>query len=185
MAAALRPGSPTVSGAPARSARRVTVLHAAGLVSGALTMGLLLALARAVMIGAGLRSLLVIPAGVALVVAVLQCIGAPIPQSSWQVPEYWRRTIDASLLPVAYGAILGFGVFTAVVVGAFWVFVAATFLYSPPVALIGWLAYACGRTAGFGFALRLRQLERIFLSGRTRMTLVVGSTLVAALVVFT
>jgi hypothetical protein len=164
---------------------RVTVLHAAGLVFGALVMGLLLALARALAIGAGLRPLLVIPAGVALVAAVLQCAGLPVPQSSWQVPEYWRRSIDAGLLPVAYGAILGFGVFTAVVVGAFWVFVAASFLFSPPLALIGWLAYACGRTAGFGIALRLRRLERIFLSARTRRGLVAGSTLIAALVVFT
>lgn len=185
MAAALRPGSPTVRGAAARSVHRVTVLHATGLVCGALVMGLLLALARALAIGAGLRPLLVIPAGVALVAAVLQCAGVPVPQSSWQVPEYWRRSIDAGLLPVAYGAILGFGVFTAVVVGAFWVFAAASFLYSPPVALAGWLAYACGRTAGFGFALRLRRLERIFLSTRTRTGLVVGSTLIAALVVFT
>ena len=185
MAAALRPGSPTVSGAAARSVHRVTVLHATGLVSGALVMGLLLALARALAIGAGLRPLLAIPAGVALVAAVLQWVGVPVPQSSWQVPEYWRRSIDAGLLPVAYGAILGFGVFTAVVVGAFWVFAAASFLFSPPVALAGWLAYAGGRTAGFGFALRLRRLERILLSTRTRMGLVVGSTLIAALVVFT
>ena len=185
MAAALRPGPPTVSGAAAKRVHRVTVLHAAGLVSGALVMGLLLALGRALMIGAGLRPLLVIPAGVALTAAVLQCAGARLPQSSWQVPEYWRRSVDAGILPVAYGAILGFGVFTAVVVGAFWVFVAASFLFSPPVALIGWLAYACGRTAGFSFALRLRRLERIFLSARTRMGLVIGSTLIAALVVFT
>lgn len=185
MAAALRPGSPAVSGAGTITARRVTVLHGAGLVSGALIMGLLLALARALMIGAGLRHLLVVPAGIALVVALLQCAGIPVPQSSWQVPEYWRRSIDAGILPVAYGAILGFGVFTSVVLGAFWVFVAATFLYSPQVALIGWLAYACGRTAGFSFGLRLRQLERIFLTTRARMGLVVSSTLIAALVVFT
>lgn len=185
MAAALRPASPTVSGAAARSIHRVTLLHASGLVSGALIMGLLLALARALMIGAGLRPLLVIPVGIALVAAVLQCAGVPVPQSSWQVPEYWRRSIDAGILPVAYGVILGFGVFTAVVVGAFWVFAAASFLYPPPAALAGWLAYACGRTAGFGFALRLRQLERIFLSARARMGLIAGSTLIAALVVFT
>jgi hypothetical protein len=184
MAAALRPGSPTVSGAADQRVHRVTVLHAAGLVSGALVMGLLLALARALMIGAGLRPLLVIPAGVALTAAVLQCAGVPVPQSSWQVPEYWRRSIDAGLLPVAYGAILGFGVFTAVEVGAFWVFVAASFLCSPPVALAGWLAYACGRAAGFSFALRVPRLERIFLGARPRMGLVVGSTLIAALVVF-
>lgn len=185
MAAALRPASPTVRGAAARSAHRITVLHASGLIFGALTMGLLLALARALMIGAGLRPVLAIPAGTALVAAVLQCAGLPVPQSSWQVPEYWRRSLDAGILPVAYGAILGFGVFTAVVVAAFWVFVAASFLYAPQVALAGWLAYACGRAAGFGFALRLPRLERIFLSGPTRKGLVVGSTLVAALVVFT
>ena len=61
----------------------------------------------------------------------------PIPQSSWQVPEYWRRAVDADVLPVAYGAILGFGVFTAVVVGAFWVFVAVTLIYPAPVAAAG------------------------------------------------
>jgi hypothetical protein len=185
MAAALRPASPTVSGAAVRRIHRVTLLHAAGLVSGALVMGLLLALARALMMGAGLRPLIVIPVGVALTAAVLQCAGLPVPQSSWQVPEYWRRSIDAGILPVAYGAILGFGVFTAVVVAAFWVFVAASFLYSPPVAMAGWLAYACGRTAGFSFALRLPRLERIFLTSRTRSGLVIGSTLIAALVVFT
>jgi hypothetical protein len=185
MAAALRPGSPAVSGAAPKSVHRVMVLHGAGLVSGALVMGLLLAFARALMVGAGLRSALVVPAGIALALAWLQCLGLPIPQSSWQVPEYWRRGIDPGILPVAYGAILGFGVFTAVVVGAFWVFVAATFLYPAPVALAGWLAYACGRTAGFCFALQMRELEQILLTARKRRGLIVSVTLIAALVVFT
>jgi hypothetical protein len=185
MAAALRPGSPAVSGAGRTSVHRVTALHAAGLLAGALIMGLLLALGRALMIGAGLRAVLIIPVAAALALAVLQCAGVPIPQSSWQVPEYWRRAVDADILPVAYGAILGFGVFTAVVVGAFWVFVTVTFLYPAPVVLIGWLAYACGRLAGFGFALRLRQLERVLLTAGRRTGLIVGSTMIAALVVFT
>lgn len=185
MAAALRPGSPAVSGAAPKSVRRVTVLHGAGLASGALIMGLLLAFARAVMVGAGLRSALIVPAGMALALAFLQCLGLAVPQSSWQVPEYWRRSVDAGLLPVAYGVILGFGVFTAVVVGAFWVFVAATLLYPAPVALAGWLAYACGRAAGFCFALQRRELERILLTTRGRRGLVVSATLIAALVVFT
>jgi hypothetical protein len=184
MAAALRPGPSAVSGA-ARTARRVTVLHGAGLASGAVIMALLLALGRAVMIGAGLRPLLIIPAGLALVLAVGQCAGFPVPQSSWQVPEYWRRSVDAGILPVAYGAILGFGVFTAVVVGAFWVFVAATLLFPVPLAVTGWLAYAGGRAAGFTVALRLPRLERIFLTGRSRAAVIAGPTLIAALVVFT
>jgi hypothetical protein len=185
MVAALRPGRPAVSGAAPKSVHRVTVLHSAGLLCGAVIMGLLLALLRALLVGAGLRSLLVIPVAIALVLAFLQCAGLPVPQSSWQVPEYWRRTIDADILPVAYGAILGFGVFTAVVVGAFWVFVAVTFRYPAPVAVLGWLAYACGRITGFSLALRLGRLERILLTARTRMGLVTGSALIAALVVFT
>jgi hypothetical protein len=126
-----------------------------------------------------------VPVVIALILAVLQCVGFPLPQSSWQVPEYWRRAVDAGILPVAYGAILGFGVFTAVVVGAFWVFAALTLLYPAPAAVLGWLAYACGRIAGFGFALRLRQLERILLTARTRVALTGGSALAAALIVFT
>jgi hypothetical protein len=185
MAAALRPGPSAVSGAGRHSVHRVTVLHGTGLVFGALVMGLLLALLRALMIGAGLRSMLVVPAAIALVLAFGQCVGLPLPQSSWQVPEYWRRAVDGGLLPAAYGAILGFGVFTAVVVGAFWVFVAVTFAYPVPVALLGWLAYACGRMAGFSFALRLQRLERMLLTARKRTGLIVGSTLIAALVVFT
>ena len=183
MAAALRPGRAAVSGPPRHPARRVTLLHGAGLACGALVMGLLLALVRAVAVGAGLRSLLIAPAGLALALALAQCAGLPVPQSSWQVPEYWRRTVDAGILPVAYGAILGFGVFTAVVVAAFWVFAAATLLFPAPVALLGWLAYAAGRLAGFSVALRLRELERILLTTGSRAGLVVGSTLLAALVV--
>jgi hypothetical protein len=185
MVAALRPGQPAVSGACPTSVHRVTVRHAAGLLSGALVMGLLLALLRALVLGAGLQALLVVPVGIALVLALLQCAGLPVPQSSWQVPEYWRRAVDAGILPVAYGAILGLGVFTAVVVGAFWVFVAVTLLCPAPLALAGWLAYACGRIAGFSLALRLPRLERILLSAGKRTGLIVGSTLIAALVVFT
>ncbi|HEY2578713.1 MAG TPA: hypothetical protein VGI74_20610 [Streptosporangiaceae bacterium] len=185
MAAALRPGSPAVSGERPNPARRVIALHGAGLLAGAGIMGLLLVLVRALMVGAGLRFALIVPAGLALAIALLQCAGLPVPQSSWQVPEYWRRAIDADILPVAYGAILGFGVFTAVVVGAFWVFLAATFLYPAPVALAGWLAYACGRAAGFCLALPVRRLERVFLTARKRRGLILSTTLLAALVVFT
>jgi hypothetical protein len=184
MAAALKPGSPAVSGIRTKPVHRIVVLHGAGLFAGAGIMGLLLVLVRALMVGAGLRFLLIVPAAVALAIAFLQCAGLPVPQSSWQVPEYWRRAVDAGFLPVVYGTILGFGVFTAVVTGAFWVFVAATILYPAPVALAGWLAYACGRAAGFCLAPPVRQLDQVFLTLRKKRKLIIGTTLLAALAVF-
>jgi hypothetical protein len=185
MAAALRPGPAAVSGTSPGSASRVTALHGTGLLAGALIMALLLSFARALLVGAGLRALLVIPAGLALVLAFMQCAGLPVPQSSWQVPEYWRRGMDPDILPVAYGAILGFGVFTSVVTAAFWVFAAGTVLYPVPLALAGWVTYAGARTAGFWFALRVPQLERILLTERSRSGLLVSATLIATLVVCT
>jgi hypothetical protein len=183
MAAALRPGPAAVSGTSPGSASRVTALHGAGLLAGALIMALLLSFARALLLGAGLRALLVIPAGSALMLAFMQCAGLPVPQSSWQVPEYWRRGMDPGILPVAYGAILGFGVFTSVVTAAFWVFAASTVLYPVPLALAGWVTYAGARTAGFWFALQVRQLDRILLTARSRRGLLVSATLIATLVV--
>ncbi len=86
---------------------------------------------------------------------------------------------------MAYGAILGAGVFTAVVVGAFWVFMAATLLCTAPLALIGWSAYAAGRLIGFWLALQMRRpLERIFLTAFQRRGLIIATTMLAALVVF-
>jgi hypothetical protein len=176
MAASLRPA---VSGAPTGSDRRVTALHGIGLVAGAVIMSLALALAGAAMGVIGLRHLLLLLVYLALVLAVLQSVGMPLPQSRWQVPEYWRRMLDADVLPVAYGAILGFGAFTSVVVGAFWVFVAATTLHTALVALMGWLAYAAGRISGFSFGLRRQPVERIFLTTHQRRALVIATTALA------
>jgi hypothetical protein len=185
MAASLQPA---VSGATPRSLRRVTTLHGAGLLAGAIVMSLTLTLAGSLVIAAGLRIILLVPVGAALALAVLQSAGLRIPQSRWQVPDYWRRTLDAGTLPVAYGAILGVGVFTAVVVGAFWVFVAVTLLCTTPVALIGWSAYAAGRMIGFRLALQMQQmqrpLERIFLTAFQRRALIIATTMLAALVAF-
>jgi hypothetical protein len=114
MAARLRPA---VSGATAKHLRRVTALHGAGLIVGAILMSLMLALLGSIVAAFGLRSMLVVPVAIALALAVWQSIGFRLPQSAWQVPEYWRRTLDAGTLPVAYGAILGMGIFTAAVVG--------------------------------------------------------------------
>ena len=182
MAAALRPGSPAVSGAAQRSLRRVTVLHGVGLLAGAVIMSLTLALLGSLATAAGLHSVLLIPVGIALALAVLQSIGVRIPESSWQVPEYWRRMLDAGTLPVAYGAILGLGIFTAVVAGAFWVFVALTLRYPAVVALAGWSAYAFGRLAGFRLALQIRRpLEQIFLTPLQRRAVIIATTMLAAL----
>ena len=179
MAASLQPA---VSGATPRSLRRVTALHGVGLLAGAVIMSLILALAGALVTAAGLRRLLIVAVGIALALAALQSVGLRIPQSRWQVPEHWRRTLDASVLPVAYGVILGFGVFTAVVVGAFWVFVAVTLKYSALVALIGWSSYAFGRMMAFRLALQVQPLERILLTAFQRRVLIIATTVLATLV---
>lgn len=180
MAMSLRPA---VRGANSRSVRRVEWLHSSGLAAGAITMGLILSLVRAASLAVGMRAVLLVPAAIALAFAAMQIAGMSVPQRRWQVPEYWRRTLDAGVLPVAYGAILGFGIFTAVVVGAFWVFVAATLLYPAPIALLAWLAYALGRALGFCLTLREPQLERILLSSKQHKLLIVATTLLGALVV--
>jgi hypothetical protein len=176
MAASLKPA---VSGATPGSPRRVTALHGLGLLAGAAIMSLALALAGAFMAVMGLRHLLLLLVYAALVLAILQSAGLPLPQSRWQVPEYWRRMLDADVLPVAYGAILGFGAFTSVVVGAFWVFLAATTLHTALAALIGWLAYAAGRISGFCFGLGHQPVERIFLTAHKRQALAIATTALA------
>jgi hypothetical protein len=70
-----------------------------------------------------------------------------------------------------------------VVVSAFWVFVAATLLYSMPLGLIGWSAYALGRTIGFRLAVQIQPLERILLTSFHRRMIVIATTVTAALVV--
>jgi hypothetical protein len=179
MAASLRPA---VSGATAKHLRRVTALHGAGLIVGAIVMSLVLALLGSLAIALGMRSVLLVPVGVAIALAAMPSIGFRLPQSRWQVPEYWRRTLDAGSLPVAYGAILGLGVFTAVVVGAFWVFVAVTLRYPAPLALIGWLSYALGRMTGFRLALQVQPLERIFLTTHQRRALIISTAMIGTLV---
>lgn len=180
MAASL---TPAVSGAKLRPFRRLTILHGAGLIIGASIMGLILTLLGSILIATGFRPLLIAPLAVALALTALQSMGVGIPQSRWQVPEYWRRALDANIVPVLYGVILGFGVFTSVVVGAFWVFVALTLRYAGPVALLGWCCYAAGRIIGFRFALRVQPVERMFLTSMQRKMLVIATTVVAALVV--
>jgi hypothetical protein len=182
MAASLRPA---VSGATRKAVRRVTLMHGLGLVLGATFAGLVLVAIGSAVRGVGLSIFYQSLLFAALLVAVLQWFGLRLPQSSWQVPEYWRRHFDLDILPLAYGWILGMGVFTAVVVGAFWVFFVGTGVAAPATALLGWMAYAVGRVIGFRLALATPELETIFLTTRKRLILVILTTLLAALVAVT
>jgi hypothetical protein len=179
MGASLRPA---VSGATP-AARNVTVLHVAGLLAGSALMGLVLAVAGAAVLSAGLRPAVNVLVGIAVLLSILQCAGVRLPQSRWQVPEYWRRTLDGGVLPVAYGAILGLGVFTAVVVGAFWVFVAAAPMHTAPVVLLAWGAYGLGRSIGFVVSMRIERLDRLMLSGLQRKLLILATAILATVAV--
>jgi hypothetical protein len=174
MVASLRPA---VSGGTPSSILRVSIVHGLGLLLGALLMGLVLVVVGSAASTIGARQACQVLLLVALAVAVLQCFGVKVPQSRWQVPEYWRRFLDPDVLPFAYGSILGMGVFTAVVVGAFWGFVVATSIYGALPALLGWLAYGAGRAIGFRAAI---QMPEMALSDRQRWWLTLATTLLAA-----
>jgi hypothetical protein len=66
-----------------------------------------------------------------------------------------------------YGAILGNGMTTAVVVSAFWLFVFLSTVLSIWPVVLGWIAYALTRTAGVVVVRRWSLVER-GLSGRSR-----------------
>jgi hypothetical protein len=133
---------------------RQTVAFGFGLSTmiGSLLAGAVLAAVGALLAAAGLGFLGVGALAVASIVALAQIAGARPLQSRWQVPEPWRRQLDLDVLAVFYGFILGLGVFTAVVVSAFWVFVAATLIVPLPVALAGWAGYGLARAGGFVIA---------------------------------
>ena len=181
MAASLRPAVSEV--APRRDIRRVTAFHTGGLLLGGMTSGLVLAT-----LGAAVRTLRVgivvdVVVGLTLILAGGQILGLRLPQSKWQVPEYWRRFFDVDVLPLAYGGLLGLGILTAVVVGAFWVFVALTLAVSPGIALAGWCAYALGRAGGFRAALAMRADVAMVMTSRRRWAVNAGTLCLAVLAV--
>lgn len=135
-----------VSSGSSRTRRRVTGLHVSGLLLGALFFCSLLALIGSVGPGSVVAAGVVI---VSLALVVWQLAGHKPLQSHWQVPEHWRHSLDLDVLSVSYGFLLGFGVFTAVVTSAFWVFVGLTALVPAPLAYIGWTVYAVTRGGGF------------------------------------
>lgn len=127
----------------------VAISFGAATLAGSLLAGTVLATVGAVLAAAGLGVLTVSALVGTSVLAFAQVVGQRPVQSRWQVPERWRRQLDVDVLAVFYGFILGFGVFTAVVVSAFWVFAAATLLVPLPVALAGWAMYGLVRVGGF------------------------------------
>lgn len=95
------------------------------------------------------RNLAIVAVISALGLIAVQLVTGHTVQSSWQVPQEWRYKVDIEILAAAYGFLLGTGVLTAVVLSAFWVFVAITLMVSLPIAVAGWSLYAAVRSAGF------------------------------------
>jgi hypothetical protein len=180
MVGALRPAG---RGA-ARSMRRTTLFHSIGLLVGSLITGLVLASIGDLLRRTDLKGVSGIVLGCSLILVLLQEAGMPPPQSTWQVPEEWRRALDMDVLAGIYGFILGFGVFTSVVLSAFWVFVALS-LFAPPLAtILGWVTYASVRAIGFAAATRRHRGSPRFLSGAQRRVLLHGSVIVSIAAVF-
>lgn len=134
-----------------REPKSIALVFAAGAALGASLVGLAIA-ALGVMLqslDAELPTTVVVVSGLAI--ATAQVAGLRVPQSSWQVPEPWRRLLDLDVLALFYGLILGVGFLTSVVVAAFWAFLAVTLAASPAVAIVAWLAY--GSTRGLSTVL--------------------------------
>jgi len=167
---------PVVDGAKP-AARRVAMIHGVGLVVGAILMAFALSVIGASLTAVGLGFATNVLVTAALLAAFLQVFGLPPVQSRWQVPERWRRLIEIDVLAAVYGLLLGFGVLTAVVVSAFWVFVALSLVVSPTTALAGWLVYALTRSAGFWAIARTLHADRIYVIGASlKQVLVVAAT---------
>lgn len=67
-------------------------------------------------------------------------------------------------LALGYGFLLGLGALTAVVVSAFWVFVALSVAAPPGLVVVAWAGYASARALGFVIAVRSGETERAALS---------------------
>lgn len=71
----------------------------------------------------------------------------PMPQPRWQVPRHWQVALGRPMAVLAYGAILGSGVFTAISSGSFYpLLMWPAVLGSPAIGLAGFAAFAIGRT---------------------------------------
>lgn len=71
-----------------------------------------------------------------------------VPQSTWQVPEVWRRVLPPRASSLIYGLALGFGVATRIPVSTFYVVVVwAVLLGSPLLGGLGMAAFGLGRAS--------------------------------------
>ncbi len=121
---------------------KVCAWHYAGLLAGSMTMASIVAAAAAVTP----QSTALYLGAACVPLALLEAVGARPPQSRWQVPEYWRRSMDPDISAAAYGFILGFGVFTAVMTLGFWAFLLLA-LTQPALAIFAaWACYVVGRS---------------------------------------
>ena len=140
-----------VRDAGARERRRALTLHLAGLVTGALVVGLTLALVAAAVRPAGLAESPVLRTGLVLLgvgwaVSAFGRRGLPFPRRRWQVPERWRFMMPFETTVLFYGALLGVGFLTDVVFPVFWMFVLlCVFFGSPGLVAAAWLLYALAR----------------------------------------
>ena len=114
-------------------------------------LGLVLVLVNAALDGLGAGSATVtryglIVLGLGWTLSALGAPGLPFPRRRWQVPEQWRFTMPIEVTLFAYGALLGVGFLTDVVLPAFWMFVlVCALLASPAVIVPAALLYAATR----------------------------------------
>lgn len=145
MAGALGPAG---SGA-ASSRTRISLIYTTGLVLGSAVLALCLATLGQVLEVLGTGRAVSVVIAIASVLVLLQLLGLRPLQSRWQVPEEWRRLMSMDLLAAFYGFLLGLGLFTAVVLSAFWMLIGLSLLAHPIAVLISWEVYALIRGLGF------------------------------------
>jgi hypothetical protein len=142
-----------VRDAQPRERIRAFALHGAGLVLGALLVGLALALLAAAVAGLSLASRPVVQIALSVVALgwALSAVGAPglpFPRRRWQVPERWRFALPLDATLLFYGVLLGVGFLTDVVFPAFWMFVVLSVLGGDVATIVlAWLVYALLRLA--------------------------------------
>lgn len=175
---------PVGNGAKA-SLNRTAIIYTGGLLIGAGLAGSFLSLLGAGLETAGLHSVALFLVFVSLAAAGMQVFGLRPPQSRWQVPEGWRRLLDADLLAAFYGFLLGLGGLTAIVVAAFWVFASLSLAIGAGPTLAGWATYALTRGAGYWITARRdrRRTVRDRFSPRLHRVLVASSASISLSVV--
>lgn len=134
---------------PRHPVRNVLAYYGAGLLAGSSVLALTLLLLNAFLAREPEpQFLLSVMAAVAGAWAV-RAMGLPglwYPRRRWQVPEHWRFVLPLEVTAVGYGALLGTGVLTDVVMPSFWMaFVLSALVASPAAVIVAWMTYALAR----------------------------------------